>query len=188
MINARTGLAAAALAVGAGAVVFLSTNSPQPVGNVGGFGPVPVELAPPTGLPDTARPLRVVPAAVTPSTSNAAPAPAIPARQIAPPSSTSARRATPAPAPRRAQTPANSQRTPSSAQSGSSAPTQQQPQPAGTEPNGTGGWQLPACYQESCVAPASTQAAPQERASDSGLLGDALDTLTAPVLGLIGGL
>lgn len=57
MINARTGLAATALAVGAGAVVFLSTNSPQGGGNVPAAPPVAVQL------PAVVEPVRLVPAA-----------------------------------------------------------------------------------------------------------------------------
>jgi len=91
MINARTGLAAAALAVGAGAVVFLSTNSPQGGGNLPAAPPVAVQL------PAVVEPVHVVPAAapVAPSTPPAPKATSAP--PTAPPTSKSAGRAAPTP-------------------------------------------------------------------------------------------
>jgi hypothetical protein len=90
MINARTGLAAAALAVGAGAVVFLSTNDPQPGGNVPAAPPVAVQL------PAVVEPIRLLPAAapVTPSTTSAPKADAPPTTR---PVSKSAGRTAPTP-------------------------------------------------------------------------------------------
>lgn len=128
MIN-RAILGAVAVAAGAGAVIFLSTG--------------------PSSAPTPAIPavqVVYVPATVTQApTATAAlkaaeqPA-AAPKVAIAPAPQANPKRAVKAPAPVREAAPQQ--------------PTAQlapvQPQPAGTEPNGTGGWQLPACYDPSC--------------------------------------
>lgn len=91
MINARTGLAAAALAVGAGAVVFLSTNSPQ--------GGDTVPAAPPAAvqLPAVVEPVRLAPA-VAPVTPSTTPAPkVVDTPKATPPARKPAGRAAPTP-------------------------------------------------------------------------------------------
>jgi hypothetical protein len=90
MINPRTGLAAAALAVGAGAVVFLSTNSPQAGDTLPAAPPVAVQL------PAVVEPIRLVPAAA-PVSPSATPAPKAVAPPTTRPVGKSAGRATPTP-------------------------------------------------------------------------------------------
>lgn len=91
MINHRTGLAAAALAVGAGAVVFLSTNSPQGGGNLPAAPPAAVQL------PAVVEPVRLVPAAA-PVVPVSTPAPkVVDTPPPAPPVRKSASRAAPTP-------------------------------------------------------------------------------------------
>jgi hypothetical protein len=122
MITPRTGLAAAALAVGAGAVVFLSTNSPQP-GDI-------VPAAPPAAvqLPAIVEPVQLVPAAapVAPSTT---PAP----KAVDTPSTP---RPVAKPAGRAAPTPTKAQATPRRT---AKAPTQAAP-PAHSEMDLGNGW------------------------------------------------
>lgn len=144
MLNRRA-LAAAVVATGAGAVVFLSSGqSPATSPPPGGYGPVPVQ---PVGLPPlvteapTPRPVEAVqrpaaPSSTHPTPTNPTPTPT--ARPVATqsPSATAVKPAARRPAVQ-------------------SAPVHQ---PAGTEPNGTGGWQLPTSSKPSCAA--STQAAP----------------------------
>jgi hypothetical protein len=134
MISIRATLVAAALGAGAGAVIFLSTIGPR------GGDTVPVGPVTPVSLPSIVVTVPA-PATAAPVTQAFAPATSTIAGQATPPAAkpqvTSRRRV--APAPRRF---------------AAQAPTTQ-PQPAGTDPNGSGGWQLPACYEESCVAPGS---------------------------------
>lgn len=168
MINPRIGLAAVTLAVGAGAVVFLSTFSPQAGGNVPALGPVPV-VPSPVGLPAPVEPVRLVPAAAPPLST--VPSPTTSARQAAPKVGKSAGRT--APAPTKARQAPESLSIPE--------PIQQQPQPTGTDPNGSGGWQLPVCYKESCVAQPETRSAQQGAGTQS--LNSTLGQL--PIVGTI---
>lgn len=134
MLNPKA-LAVAVAAVGAGAVLVLSTGQDPVTATTPAVGPVPVAIPPAVSeVPPTHAAVPAAERVAAPST--AAPAPSVQ-------STSKAAQAKPAPAtkaaPKRATVP-------------SRAAVQQQPQPAGTEPNGTGGWQLPACYEESCVA------------------------------------
>jgi hypothetical protein len=169
MLNHRT-LAAAIVATGAGAVIFLSTGQESVSPATPDAGPVPVAIPPAVTEIPSAHP--AVPAAEhVPAPSTATPSPSTqPAPKRQPVASTPTRKAPPKP---KAIAPPTT-----------TAP--QQPQPADTEPNGTGGWQLPACYEESCVAPqAQTRAAPAN--ASPGLLGFTLDTVAGVVAGLLGG-
>lgn len=182
MLNHRA-LAAAVLATGAGAVLFLSTGQDPVAPVMTGAGPVPIVIPPavteiPSADPVAPAAERVAPSAqpVAPSGAPVTPSPGKPAVRTTPPvaNSQGVPRSVPRSVPR-ALTPR-----------ATTAPaTQQQPQPAGTEPNGTGGWQLPACYQDSCVAPS---AAPVSTHAASKPAPNPLEQLLAPVLGLIGGL
>lgn len=166
MLNHRA-LAAAIVATGAGAVVFLSSGQDIAAPATPGAGPVPVAIPPSVTEIPSVDP--VVPAAkrvLPPST--AAPAPSV---QPTP------KRASTATTPT-AKTPAKPKRTVTPR---AAAPSTQQPQPADTEPNGTGGWQLPACYEESCVAPWSAHS--EAAAFDPG----PLDLLGIVIPGLLVG-
>lgn len=167
MLNHRA-LAAAVVATGAGAVIFLSTGqTPASTTPSAPFVPVPVVLPPTATELPSANP--AVPAAehvappVVPSaapTTSSTPAPAVvPSKRVVP---TPAPVRTAAPLPKRF--------------SAQSTPVQQ-PQSAGTEPNGTGGWQLSACYDESCVA----KSAPADPNQGTGT-----QTLNAGPLGQLG--
>lgn len=170
MISIRGSLAATALAVGAGAVVFLSTGqnpaSPAPRAP---FEPVPVAIPPAvTEVPSVhpavpvvqrpAPPSTVVPAPVVQPIPKQASTPPAPARKVAP-------------QPKRAAAPV----------------TTQQPEPADTEPNGSGGWQLPACYDPSCVAQPEAYGPEQgsgTQALNAGPLGQ--EGIVNTIAGLIG--
>jgi hypothetical protein len=169
MLNHRT-LAAAIVATGAGAVIFLSTGQESVSPATPAAGPVPVVIPPAVTEIPSVHP--AVPAAEhvpAPSTSTPTPSTqAAPKHQ--PVASTPTRKAAP--------------KLKAVAPPATTAP--QQPQPADTEPNGTGGWQLPACYEESCVAPQSQTRAASANTS-SGLLGSTLDTVADVVTGLLGG-
>lgn len=164
MLNRRT-LALAVVATGAGAVLFLSTGQ-----NVDSSPRAPFEPVPAAGQPVQ------VPATVTEAPVQAKPVMAV---EEPPPPSTPASAPAAQPAPKRhaaVSTPAR--KVAPRAATVQQAPAQQQPQPADTEPNGTGGWQLPACYEESCVAPLSAQDDPAQ--------GTGTEALNAGPLGLLG--
>lgn len=168
MLNPRV-LALAVVATGAGAVIFLSTGQELASPATPAAGSVPVVI--PSSVTEIPSVDPVVPAAkrvLPPST--VAPAPSVqPTPKRA---STAAASAAKAPAkPKRPAAPR------------AAAPTTQQPRPADTEPNGTGGWQLPACYEESCVAPRSAQG--ENAASDPNPLELLGIVITIP--GLLGG-
>ena len=167
MLNHRA-LAAAIVATGAGAVVFLSSGQDLAAPAAPGAGPVPVAIPPSVTEIPSVDP--VVPAAKRVSPSTAAPVP--PTRPAPKRAST-----TTAPAPKTATAPKRV------VAPRAAAPSTQQPQPADTEPNGTGGWQLPACYEESCVAPRSAQS--ESAASDPSPLELLGIVITLP--GLLGG-
>jgi len=140
MLNPRA-LAAAVVAVGAGAVLFLSTG--QESANPATPGPVPVAIPP--SVTEVPRVHPAVPAAERvspPSTAAQAPS-ARPSAVRTPAAPAPVWKA--APAPKQAAAP--------------STAVQQQPQPAGTEPNGTGGWQLPATVEPPCDAGQTAQVA-----------------------------
>lgn len=171
MLNPRA-LAAAVVATGAGAVLFLGTASeparPEPATG----GPVPVAIPPVATEVPTTHP--AIPAAV-PERPTAAPKPVDTPKP--PP-------ATRKPAGRAAQAPKKAQVTPRQQPSPS---TPVQPQPAGVEPNGSGGWQLPACYDVACqetayAANPCTGTGTECLDSTLGQLG-----IANPVPGLIGG-
>lgn len=130
MIN-RAILGAAVVAAGAGAVIFLSTAPSS--ARTPAVPAVQVVYVPAT----------VTQAPTAMATLKAAEQPALaPKAAVAPAAQSSSKRAVKAPAPVRKAAPQQP--------AAQLAPVQQQPQPAGTEPNGTGGWQLPACYDPSC--------------------------------------
>lgn len=176
MLNHRA-LAAAVLATGAGAVLFLSTGQDPVAPVMTGAGPVPIVIPPAVTEIPSADPIapaaeRVAPSAqpVAPSGAPVTPSPGKPAVRTTPPVANS--QGVPRSVPR-ALTPR-----------ATTAPaTQQQPQPADTEPNGTGGWQLPACHKDSCVAPRSAQS--EGAASDPGSL--ELLGIVISLPGLLGG-
>jgi hypothetical protein len=169
MLNHRT-LAAAIVATGAGAVIFLSTGQESISPATPGAGPVPVAIPPAvTEIPS-----------VHPAVPAAEHVPAPPTTTPTPSTQAAPKRQPAASAPTRKTAPKLKAIAPPT----TSAP--QQPQPGGTEPNGTGGWQLPACYAESCVAPqAQTRAAPAS--TQPSLLGSTLDTVAGVVAGLLTG-
>lgn len=134
MLNPRA-LAAAVVATGAGAVIYLATGQqaarPAPAAD-----PVPVAIPP--AVTEVPNPRPVVPAAQQPAVSPTVPPSTRPAPKRA--------SAVPAPTTKAAEQPKRA------AARTTTPPTTQQPRPADTEPNGTGGWQLPACYDPSCAA------------------------------------
>lgn len=134
-------LAAAIVATGAGAAIFLASGQQPAAPAQPASGPVPVAIPP-----------AVTEAVPTPH-------PAVPAAERVPPSSMPSTTPAARPAPKRASapatptpTPAPKPKRPAAARQAPPVTSQQQPRPADTEPNGTGGWQLPACYDPSCVA------------------------------------